>query len=229
VLWIGLDDTDVRGSPGTGHLARDLAAWIGNRFPVRGVTRHQLCQDPRVPMTSKNSSTAIHLEPAAMPDLASLAQELAHWVQATAAPGSDPGLCLARQAPESVIAFGKRAKTSLVTKEEARALAGRHSLILRGLGGDGSGIIGALAAVGLAATGSDGRFTLYGRLREMNGVQPVSELVAAGVARVQSIAGQVITEGLVDTQGKLRPSLIDGLPVLWVERGDGHWKATRRD
>jgi len=229
VLWIGLDDTDVSGSPGTGHLARDLAAWLGERFPVLGVTRHQLLQDPRVPMTSKNSAMAIHLRVEGPIGLEGLGRVVARWAQASIAPGSNPGLCLAQGVPEAVISFGRRAKETLVTQREARALADRAGLVLWGLGGSGGGVIGSLAAVGLAASGNDGRFTLYGRLRELKGLQPVSVLLAAGVARVQAVTGEVLTAGVVDTGGKLRPSLVDGLPVLWVERRDGCWVAVRRN
>jgi len=49
------------------------------------------------------------------------------------------------------------------------------------------------------------------------------------VARVQAVTGEILTQGLVDTRGKLRPSLVDGRPVLWVERMNDHWVAVRRD
>jgi len=225
---IGIDDTDVRGSPGTGHLARDLAAWLGEHLCLLGVTRHQLLQDPRIEMTSKNSAAAIHLQTDGKIDTAWLVEETARRVRAAAAPGSDPGICVAREVPQAVVAFGRRAKASLVTAEEAQALAAQSNLVLQGLGGSGAGVVGALAAVGLAASGNDGRFTLYGRLRELSGLQPVSAIIAAGAKRVQAVTGEVVTEGLVDTQGKLRPSLADGLPVLWVERRDGGWTAVHR-
>ncbi|HIQ02653.1 MAG TPA: ABC transporter substrate-binding protein [Anaerolineales bacterium] len=229
MIWIGLDDTDAVGRPGTGHLARELAVWLGERFPVFGVTRHQLLQDPRVPMTAKNSAVAIHLQVDGAKGLADLAGVVAWWVGTRVAPGSDPGLCLAQEVPEPVVAFGQRAKGALVTQEEAWGLAARAGLILQGIGGNGGGVIGALAAVGLAASGSDGRFTLCGRLRELRGVQPISALLAAGVARVQAVTGEPLADGWVDTGGKLRPSLVGGLPVLWVERQGDRWMAVRRD
>ena len=228
MIWIGLDDTDAPGSPGTGRLAREIAARLGERFPLFGVTRHQLLQDPRVPMTANNSAAAIHLEADGLADPEGLARLVAGWVAERAAPGSDPGLCLAWEVPGPVVAFGQRAKEALVGLEEARALAARLGLLLWSLGGDGGGAIGALAAVGLAASGGDGRFILRGRLRELRGLQPVSALLAAGAAHVWTTSGKPLTDGLVDTQGKLRPSLVHGEPVLWVERQDGRWVAVRR-
>lgn len=237
-LYIGLDDTDTFTSPGTGHLAREIASVLADRFPVLGITRHQLLLDPRVPMTAKNSANVIHLQVdlASFPgnkisfNLTDLAGEVADYVSGHAYPGSDPGLCLAIAPPPAVAEFGRRAKITLVTADEAYALANNaHNLILRALGGDGSGIIGALAAVGLAVTGNDGRFTWVGSARDMRGVQPVATILAAGVVAVQTLEGEVVRSGLVETGDKLRPSLIGGQAVLLVEPADGGWRAVRRD
>jgi tRNA(Ile2) C34 agmatinyltransferase TiaS len=229
LIKIGLDDTDVPGTPGTGHLARELAEWLRDRFEVIGVTRHQLLKDDRVPMTSKNSSAAIHLEADHHLDLETVALEVAERVRGFCAPGSDPGVCLAQGVPEAVMAFGWRAKVALVTQVEARSVASEAGLILRGLGGDGGGVIGALAAVGLSSSENDGRFIDCNQMREMSGLQEVRVLLEAGVVRVQTDDGKPVAEGLVDTGNGLRPSLVGGRPVLWVEWQDGHWRAVRRD
>ncbi len=231
-LYIGLDDTDILSSPGTGHLARDLASILSTRWSLIGVTRHQLLFDPRVPMTAKNSANVIHLRPGSKTegDLSALADEVANLMLARFQPGSDPGLCVAVDPPAAISAFGRRTQTSLVTAKEARSLAESHNLILRPLGGDGGGIIGALAAVGLAATGNDGRFNWVGQVRELRGVQPVAAILAAGVAHLQTPEGELIDSGLVETNDKVRPALIDGQAVLLVEKGtDNLWQTVRRD
>jgi hypothetical protein len=228
-----LDDTDNQNSPGTGHLARDIAAILAERFPLLGVTRHQLLDDPRVPMTAKNSANVIHLRVKASPgnrvDLSSLADEIAGLMAARFQPGSDPGLCLAIAPPPAIAHFGRRTQMELVTAGEAAQLARRHNLILRPLGGDGGGIIGALAAVGLASTGNDGRFNWVGRVRELRGTQPVAAILAAGVAQVRTVAGEVLTNGEIETGDKARAALVDGRPVLLVDLIDGQWRAVRRD
>ena len=192
-LFIGLDDTDIITSPGTGHLARDIASILAERYRLIGVTRHQLLNDPRVPMTAKNSANVIHLQldsPVEVArDLTHLADEVTGLMQARFQPGSDPGLCLAMDLPPTIAEFGRRAQTTLVTVGEARRLADLHGLILHPLGGDGGGVIGALAGVGLAATGNDGRFNWVGQvgqIRELRGMQPVEAIIAAGITRVQS-------------------------------------------
>jgi tRNA(Ile2) C34 agmatinyltransferase TiaS len=229
-LYIGLDDTDVFDSPGTGRLARELAAQLAVRWQLVGVTRHQLLNDPRVPMTARNSANVIHLEmDETSLDLTLLADEVVEWLLAHFTPGSDPGLCLAFSLPPAVAEFGRRAKIELVTQAEARQLADRHNLILRELGGDGGGIIGALAAVGLAATGEDGRFIWVRQIRDLQGVQPVEALVAAGVAGVQTLAGEAVAGGLINTTNKIRPALRDGQPVLLVEPAGAHWRVVQQD
>ena len=232
-LFIGLDDTDIRTSPGTGHLTRAIAATLAADFSLLGVTRHQLLFDPRVPMTAKNSANVIHLRldspTGAGLDLPQLAAEVAGMMQARFQPSSDPGLCVAVDPPPAIAEFGRKTQTTLVTANEASRLADSHCLILRPLGGDGGGIIGALAAVGLASTGNDGRFNWIGQIRELQGVQPVEAIIAAGVAQVQTVAGQIRESGRIDTGEKARPSLLGGQAVLLVEPADSHWRAVRRD
>jgi hypothetical protein len=99
---------------------------------------------------------------------------------------------------------------------------------LVGLGGDESGVIGALAAVGLASDGDDGRYVLVGRSRELAGLQPVSELLSAGIAAVQTLDGQPVAEGLVLTD-RLRPARRGGRPVAVVEWGGDHWIPIKLD
>ena len=188
-LYIGLDDTDTREKPGTGRLARNIAAALAENYSVLAVTRHQLFFDPRVPMTSKNSANVIHLAPAAADasfNIASLAGTVAGLMQAQFQPGSDPGLCVAVNPPAPITEFGRRAKVDLVTAAEAHQLANRHTLHLQALGGDGGGVIGALAGVGLAASGDDGRFVQVGQVRDLHGQQPLEAILAAGVDRVQN-------------------------------------------
>jgi hypothetical protein len=99
---------------------------------------------------------------------------------------------------------------------------------LLGLGGDGSGIIGALAAVGLAASGEDGRYVMVGRARQLRGLQPVSVLLGAGISSVQNTDGRPVTEGLI-LADKLRPARRGGRPVAIVERSGDYWLPLKLD
>ena len=216
MIYIGIDDTDTKTSRGTGRLARAMAATLSERLAVFGITRHQLLVDPRVPYTSHNSSATLHLMENGNLDLAALADEAQAIMLADFQPGSDPGLCIARTATPEMSEFGRRAKAHVVGQAEARDLASRSGCILRGLGGTQDGVIGALAGVGLAATGEDGRFILLGTMRELDGVQTVPAILASGIAEVRSMDGQVVHDGLVETGGRLRPAFRLGRPILFV-------------
>jgi tRNA(Ile2) C34 agmatinyltransferase TiaS len=228
MIFIGLDDTDNLESRGTGHLAREIAAALAADYPVLGVTRHQLLQDPRVPCTEKNSASAIVLNVNGDLDPDALAERVSALMLADFQPGSDPGVCIAQATPAAISGFGRRAQRELVSQDEARALAARHGLLLRGLGGDEDGVIGALAAVGLAATGEDGRYVLVGRSRELAGLQPVPALLEAGIVAVQTADGQPVTEGLVQTE-KLRPARRGGWPIAVVQWAGDYWLPLKLD
>jgi tRNA(Ile2) C34 agmatinyltransferase TiaS len=232
LIYIGLDDTDNETSRGTGRLARAIAATLSERFQVRGVTRHQLLVDPRVPYTSHNSSATIHLVEDDPVDLSALADAAQAIMLSDMPQGSDPGMCVAQMVSPELVEFGRRAKANLVRQAEARELAARHNYILRGLGGTQDGVIGALASVGLASTGEDGRFILIGTARELQGVQTVRAILHAGVSEVRTMDGQLVPDGLVDTSSRLRPAFRGNKPVLFVARQEGDqdiWQPARLD
>jgi tRNA(Ile2) C34 agmatinyltransferase TiaS len=228
MIYIGLDDTDVLESRGTGHLAREIARDLKSDYDVQGVTRHQLLVDPRVPCTKNNSCAAIHLNGKSAIELAPLFERVQALMLADYYPGSDPGLCIAADPPASITDYGRRAQRAIVTQSQARDLAAQHNIRLIGLGGDEDGVIGALSAVGLAASGSDGRYVLVGRSRQLSGLQPISAILAAGIDAVQAIDGQAVTEGLVQTD-KLRPARRKERPILVVEWDGSCWQPLKLD
>jgi hypothetical protein len=124
--------------------------------------------------------------------------------------------------------FGRRAQREVVTQQEAWAIATRHGIVLLGLGGTQGGVIGALAAVGLAAGGEDGRFVQVGRSRELCGLQPVAVLLEAGIAAVQTPDGEPVTSGLVLVD-RLRPARRGARPVAVVEWAGDHWLPLKLD
>jgi len=228
MIFIGLDDTDTLESRGTGHLARQIAAALAADYAVLGVVRHQLLRDPRVPCTKNNSSAAILLDGDRTVTFAELTERLRAMMLDDFQPGSDPGLCVANTVPQAVVEFGRRTQREFVTQDEARTLAAAYEIPLLGLGGDEDGVIGALAAVGLAAGGEDGRYVLVGRLRALTGLQPVPALLEAGIAAVQTLDGQPVTTGLVQTD-KLRPARRNGRPIAVVEWAGDCWQPLKLD
>jgi len=227
MIFIGIDDTDMPDTRGTGRLARDIAGALNTDYDVVAVTRHQLSTDPRVPCTHKNSCAALHIaaDHHAVPALVDRVSDL---LRADFIPGSDPGLCVTTAPPEQITAFGRKAKKTFVLQEEARRLAAGFQIELIGLGGTEEGVIGALAAVGLAAGGNDGRYILLGHIRHLTGLQPVDAVLAAGVTAVQTLAGTPVTSGLVLTD-KMRPARRRGQPVTVVKAENGQWLPLKLD
>ncbi|MCT8336791.1 ABC transporter substrate-binding protein [Methanoculleus sp. Afa-1] len=224
-IYLGIDDTDTLESRGTGRLARAIAAELARSYTVTGVTRHQLFVHPAVPYTSHNSSAVIHIrdtENVIAGDVFATAKEmmLADFIE-----GSDPGICVAA-GPEingDLSRFGFAAKTSIVTQKEARTLARDAGILLEGLGGTEDGVIGALAGVGLAASGNDGRFVQKGTTRDLRGSQTIAAILASGVDRVETREGAAVGEGTINLRKFPKPAFIGGKAILYVEAdGDGY-------
>jgi tRNA(Ile2) C34 agmatinyltransferase TiaS len=229
IIFVGMDDTDNHESRGTGRLARAVAEDLMVDFPVLGVTRHQLLVDPRVPYTSHNSSATICLQGQAATDLKALFERVKALMLADFVTDSDPGLCVAIEpVAQAVTDFGQRAKTELVTQSEARRLAASQQILLEGLGGTQDGVIGALAAVGLAASGEDGRYLLVGSTRELSGQQPVSAVIEAGIVAVYTMEGSPVSQGSVLAE-KMRPARRGSQPILYVEWDQDHWLPVKLD
>jgi hypothetical protein len=205
-----------------------VAACLSSDYEILGVVRHQLLFDPRVPYTKHNSSATIVVKSEKQVDLQAVFQQVKECMLADFQAGSDPGLCVASAVPQEITEFGRKAKVELVTQEEARQLAEKHGIRLEGLGGTQGGVIGALAGVGLAASGEDGRYVLVGSLRELTGLQPVDTVLASGVDHLQTMDGQRITQGLIQAS-KLRPARRGGLPVAYVQWEEDHWQPLKLD
>ena len=221
ILYIGLDDTDTPTSEGTNQLARRIARALPSGCRCRAILRHQLLRDPRVPCTSKNGCASLLIEGHGgwRRELVPL---LIETVRSAHHPGSDPGLCVAERVPSAAIEFGRLCRSRLVRQEEARELALACDIELHGLGGSEDGVIGALAAVGLAASGEDGRVVHLAGWPwpdDFSGAQTLAALRARGVEEVRELAsGALVSEGIVDVGKRLRPAYRGSRVVLFVER-----------
>lgn len=221
LIHIGIDDTDTLDSPGTNQLARAIArALPPGATPVIAL-RHQLLFDPRVPFTSHNGCASLLVQCAPDVDAGTLLPIIREIMRARYVPGSDPGLCVAQAVPDSITDFGRRAQRDLVSQREARALAERAGVHLEGLGGTEDGVIGALAAVGLLASGEDGRVVDRAGWEWPDpfiGVQSVAAVRARGVDEIRDAAtNQPVDTGVIDLGKRLRPSYRGGRVVLYVE------------
>ncbi len=235
-IYVCMDDTDNLKSRGTGRLARAVAAELAGKYPVHGVTRHQLYVHPDIPFTSHNSCAVIHINslgivaPKELKDIFKTAKQEMHldFIE-----GSDPGLAVAslEQISPSLIAFGKDAKTTVLTQEKARTLAKNLNIRLEGLGGTEDGVIGTMAGLGLACTRNDGRFLQIGNIRDLTGPQPASKLLNSGVDRIFTVDGQPVSKGIIfnPPDKSVKPCPVNGEAILFVEKQDDKLVAVKRD
>ncbi len=236
-VYLGIDDTDIAGSPGTNQLARRLAESLPDDCRTTLILRHQLLLDPRVPFTSQNGSASLLIESDDADADARMLPILRREIQAWFVAGSDPGLCAATNVQPAVIEFGRRCQRELVTQTEARDLAERSGIRLEGLGGTEDGVIGALAAVGLLASGNDGRVVHrpgWTWPDSFAGPQEIDAILTRGVDEVRdSRSGERLEHGSVDVGKHLRPALRAGRVVLFVEPANGSagdaaaWRAVK--
>jgi hypothetical protein len=80
-------------------------------------------------------------------------------------------------------------------------------------------VIGALAAVGLRASGNDGRLVDVRGVRDIKGLVSVAEIKQrTDIQSVQDTVGRVVGDNeLIDSLGWIRPSLVGGRAVLRVK------------
>jgi hypothetical protein len=223
-LLIAIDDTDSLESRGTGHLAQIMIEKIEqSRWGTCSrITRHQLFVHEDIPYTSHNSAMCFEAEI----DICHY-DDLIHFgmrfLETESAKGSDPGLCVVNKEnginTDILTAFGRRAKTEVVDKQAAYAIANDLGIHLSEHGGNGQGIVGALAGTGLRLTGNDGRFRGWLCYGKAGGIISVKDLFADGlVDTVQSIEGQIIPpeSSVILSEEKIKTVLKDHRQVVLV-------------
>jgi tRNA(Ile2) C34 agmatinyltransferase TiaS len=230
IIYVCIDDTDNQESIGTGRLSRMLAQDLQAKGLIEGasVTRHQLLVHPDIPYTSHNSSACIEAVTGAESDIEKVAARARAFILENFHEGANPGLCIAgkERVPEALRTLGARAQQEVIALEDARGLAEKASASTWWAGETGQGVIGAMAGVGLRATGNDGRFIGLAGIRKLEGVLSVADILShSGVKRVETVSGEALhAEELVDTQDWVRPVLLNDLPVLVVRRNGSHWQ-----
>lgn len=222
-IFVCIDDTDNIDSRGTGELASIMAQQIIDKGwgEAKGVTRHQLFIHPDIPYTSHNSSMCFEADIQAE-FLQEFVAYACGFLKTESAEGSDPGLCIAaadKVAGNSLLMeFSRKAKSEIVTKEEAYTLADESGIHLSEHGGTGQGVIGALAGIGLRMSGNDGRFKGKIKFETENGIASVSNILSnTFIERVKDINGSYLGENeLIVLGDALKAVLLDGKATLLV-------------
>lgn len=223
-IIVSIDDTDnIDSDWGTGELAAQISQTMEERGWGKsyGVTRHQLLVHPDIPYTSHNSSMcfAAELDESFLDGLTNFASD---FLSRASAEGSDPGLCVAvperLSEPGMLSDFGRRAKETIVNKREAYNLAQQLGIHLSEHGGDGQGVIGALAGAGLRISGNDGRLRGNVKIKTVDGMISVHDIISQTcVDVVRGLDGPALNDDEIVRLGKtVKPVLLEGKFVLLV-------------
>lgn len=177
--FLGIDDTDGPGSWNTSLLALQLGLHIEKMTPARliDISCHQLIQRPSVQSTTYNIACCLVLEaePISFRDIDLVTRE---FMRRECAPKSNPGFALSPFVPfdPRIVRWGIAAKYDRVDRSDAISLGKRCMISIAGFCGNGAGVIGALAAVGLRFQGSDGWLSWMPALHSLQGTMTPLEL-----------------------------------------------------
>ncbi len=237
-IIIALDDTDNYTSIGTGELLEEMVAELADKgwFTSEGVTRHQLPIMENIRYTSHNSSMAV----CGLSDF-SVLREMTdfceNYVRNYAAQGSDPGLCIV--VPEllddkdRLLTYGMRALNQYIEKNEAYGLAERlNGVHLSEHGGEGIGVIGALAGASLRLGGNNGRFKGYFTLGECTETTVQELLAHPKIEEVRHVSGEAITlTDAVKLGERLKTAYLNSKSVLMItgDRSGGYRTLNRQE
>lgn len=194
---IGIDGTDspsVNGGEDTASLGIRLGLLLQERRFGRmlAVTRHQLLRRDALPFTAENQACCLLVEADAdaRRDIELTSRE---FILRQSAPASDPGFALAAWSNLSaaVDTWGQQAKYLRLQRDAAMQLARAHDISLAGFQGNGNGVIGALAAVGLRSSGNDGQFAWLPGLESLKGTLTLPALLNyCAIDRVENLRGR---------------------------------------
>jgi hypothetical protein len=143
-LAIGIDDTDTAEGGATFALALALQQHLSTLGGIMPIGHHIVMLNPATPeRTAGNSASFIEL--AAEPALCPQVREHSLRFVSDEALSPEWGIAIKQgfTVPRELREFGNRARTGIVTQEEAGEMAGRYGIFTAG----GRGIRGALAAV----------------------------------------------------------------------------------
>jgi hypothetical protein len=201
---------------------------------VDSITRHQLLVDPQIPYTSHNSSCCLVAE--INVDVHVLIEYCRQYLLSESADGSDAGLCVVPwdKVTPDMRDFSEAAKIRVLHRTDALELAKKNDVFLEGLTGDGGGVIGSLAAVGLRHIGNDGRVLWLQGLRELEGIYSAQGLYeTVPIDDISSLGGTRL-EGDVDIDigAWARPIMRNGRTVFLVEEVENDsnkWRIAPKD
>jgi hypothetical protein len=237
-IIIAIDDTDNYTSIGTGELLERMVGELSERgwLVAGGVTRHQLPILENIRYTSHNSSMAVS-GTSDFSHLREMTDFCKDYIKANAAEGSDPGLCMvvldSLDDKERLLNYGQRALTQYIEKKEAYDLAERlNGVHLSEHGGEGIGVIGALAGASLRLGGNNGRFKGNFTFPDKPETTVQELLTHPLIEEVRHMVGEqlALTDRILLGE-KMKTAYLDGKSILMVDgnRSEGYRTLSRQE
>ncbi len=222
-IIIGVDDTDNADSRGTGFIVRQLNQILTEKKIIAPshVIRHQLYVHKDIPFTSHNSSASVTATlTGSMDELIAVSEK---YLIENSADGSDVGFCVFSgkgSQPDKLIQWGLNAKKIVLTEKDAYALAENQQVHLKGLTGRKTGVIGSLAAIGLALYGTDGRILWMKNMRETSGIFSVEEIKELiGLQEFKTLENEKVSEkSKVLVEEGFKPVVQQFRTILYLEK-----------
>jgi hypothetical protein len=222
-LFIGIDDTDCLNTKGTEHFTRCLGRQIEQNGlgQIAGISKHQLLKHDSIEYTTANQSVCIELKNA--DSVENLVAFMRSYVRENASRKSQAGFCIseAKGIPRKVVDFGLSCKSKIASTETAYSVAAAANIHIEGIKENSAGIIGALAAVGLRATGEDG-YVIWVKGHEiinMAGIFHAGEIYCH--TRVDSIRTadgfRIPVNATIEWQNEAHPVILENYITLLVE------------
>lgn len=232
--FICIDDTDEIGYyKSTGMISEEIQEYIQNKYAKCSlITRHQLFIHEDIPYTSHNSSMCFstELSEAQKEDVVSF---VIQHIEEYSAPTSQPGICIGFEKDivdaQKLMQFGFDAKTKVLTKKDAYAMAQEQNFHLSEHKNDGQGVIGALAGIALRVYGSDGRVKGNLKLKEQS--ISVEELLKhETIDEVQFLDGSLASNDMiVNLNDKLKRVMLNHKAVVLIQKNEDAYELLRME
>ena len=219
---IGIDDTGYLDQHLTTKLMRSWLSQMVEQSLIHseGITRHQLFESEKISSSYKNRSLAFTFNTSQ--SIFEIEDQLVDFIRTASSPHANPAIAILSRHSDSLhaLAFGRRCKNELLKLSDSEQYASESNVLLRGLGGNRNGMIGALAAVGLRAGGGDGIFVHIDGLEGLKGDQSAGDIRNNSALQhiVDISSGEELDrDDMVKIDSYLRPKLINGDPTQYVQ------------
>lgn len=232
--YVCIDDTDEIGyEKSTGMISEEIQEYIASKYAKCSlITRHQLFIHEDIPYTSHNSSMCftVDLNEEQKKDVINFV--ISH-IEKYSAPTSQPGVCIGFEKdikdPQKLMQFGFDAKTKVLTKDDAYAMAKEIGFHLSEHKNDGQGVIGAIAGVALRLYGSDGR--VKGNIKLKQESISVKELLEdESIDEVQFEDGSSASDDIdVFLGDKLKRVMLKHQSVVLIQKSENGYELLRTE